>query len=244
MKISSLHVLCEGYGRVYNTSYSNANVDPRPSVLALGRWVNHKGTKLLCGINLNYLSDDQTLDLQKNLQSILGDRNLRRRVRRLRSTLPQIFDRAYRTYNQDHVRIIAPETLKFYKEPKPQAVKVPVTKAIEPKFKKPDVSRIKPDISKIEADKDINRELNPPEDASQEIIDVENDKKEIDFNKDEPKLSGKELIKKGKETIEKGVEKDKAEKDKNFGKSDPNVDADDLDYEEGEEEQDDGIPSK
>lgn len=242
MKISSLHVLCEGYGRIYNTTYSNANVDPRPSVLALGRWVNHKGTKLLCGINLNYLSDDQTLDLQKNLKTILADRNLRRRVRRLRSILPQIFDRAYRTYDQDHVRIISPSTLKFFKEPKPQALKEPVTKAIEPKFTRPDMSKAKNELG-----------LKKPEDATKEIDQIGTDKKEVDFNKDEPKEDGKKLIEIEKEKVDKEKvgekvgeegEEVETEKDKNFGKSEISPEDLDEEFEDGEEDQDSGLPSK
>jgi hypothetical protein len=66
MKLSTMNfrkrtdnLITEGYGRTFNMSYWNHHVDPRPHVLSLGRWVNHKGTKLLCGVNMNYLSDDQ-----------------------------------------------------------------------------------------------------------------------------------------------------------------------------------------
>lgn len=244
MKLSL--VICEGYGRSYDISYSNANVDPRPNVLALGRWVNHKGTKLLCGVNLNYLSDDQVLDLQKNLQNILKDRNLKRRVRRLRSVLPQIFDRAYRTYNQDHVRIIAPGTLKFFREPKPQDLTDPKTKAVTPK------QFVKPDI-KTDVDKDG---LEKPEDASKEIDNINVDKREVDFNKDEPRPNAKKILDKEKKDvdnskIDKRIEQEKQgkeqelDKDSNFGKSKPEViEPEDLNYEDGEEEQDAGIPSK
>jgi hypothetical protein len=244
MKISSLHVLCEGYGRSFSIDYSNANIDPRPNVLALGRWINHKGTKLLCGVNLNYLSDDQVLELQKNLQTILGDRNLRRRVRKLRSLMPQIFDRAYRTYNQEHVRIIAPGTLKFYREPKPQPFKEPVTKAIEP----------------IKAKK----ELKKPEDITKEINKIEKDDRGVDFDKEEPEQDDKDVLEKEKKVaakdakLEKGepikpeketkkpkekIKEPEPEKDANFGKSKPEIiKPEDLDFEEGEEDTDEGIP--
>lgn len=122
-------IITEGYGKVYDFSYWNHHVDPRPHVLSLGRWVNHKGTKLLCGVNMNYLSDDQVLALQGNLRTILGDRNLRRRVRTLRALMPDVFDSAYRTYNQDYVAVVKPGTLKMISakiepevepEPKPE----------------------------------------------------------------------------------------------------------------------------
>jgi len=246
-------VLCEGYGRRYDLSYDRFNIDPRPNVLALGRWVNHRGTKLLCGINLNYLSDDQVVDLQKNLPTILGDRNLRRRVRKLRGLAPQIFDRAYRTYDQDHVRIIAPGTLKFFREPKPQDIKDPLTKAVTPKqFVRPDVKTDKPEIKK-------------PEDADKEIDNIDKDKQSLDLDRDEPDRDGKETLDKEIKDVDdqkidskiahdkikqiKPKQKGEVEKDKNFGKSDPGLDdqeikPEDLDFEEGEEEQDSGIPSK
>jgi hypothetical protein len=241
MKISSLHVLCEGYSRTYKFGYDNFNIDPRPNVVALGRWVNHKGTKLLCGINLNYLSDDQVLELQKNLQTILGDRNLRRRVRKLRGLMPQIFDRAYRTYNQDHVKIVAPGTLKFFKEPKPQPIKEPVTKAIEP----------------IKAKK----ELKKPDDVSKDINKIDKDERGIDFDKEEPEQDDKDILSKEKKVASKDIKLQKGEpiklvdprkkikepiepdKDANFGNSKPEiVEPEDLDFEDGEEDTDEGIP--
>jgi hypothetical protein len=47
------------------------------------------------------------------LKTILGDRNLRRRVRKLRALMPDVFDNAYRTYNQDYVAAVKPGTLKM-----------------------------------------------------------------------------------------------------------------------------------
>jgi hypothetical protein len=258
MKISSLSVINEGYGRVYNSKYSNYNVDPQPNVLALGRWVNHKNTRLLCGINLRYLSDDQIVDLQKNLQYILSDRNLRRRVRRLRKVLPQVFDRAYRTYNQDHITIIAPDTLKFYREPVPKTVKVPVTKAVEPKpFNKISGS----EVGEKEKDDFKNKGLEAPEkfDDVDDIDQIKKDDSSLNLNADEPSPDEKEVLHKSAKGVElknkdevKDIDKNKddkkvkdtseVKKDSNFGKS--SVDVDDLDYEEGEEEQDSGIQNK
>lgn len=252
MKIATLHVLCEGYGRRYDMAYDNFNIDPRPSVLALGRWVNHKGTKLLCGVNLNYLSDDQVLELQKNLQVILSDRNLRRRVRRLRSTMPQIFDRAYRTYNQEHVRIISPGTLKFFREPVPQAIKEPTTKAVE---LKPDIGKISGVKSKIKDKDDLKNkgleEPKKPEDVK-DVDNIKNDKLELDVDREEPDRNGKKLLSKPEKTDKKDLTKpvdkedpENVEKDNKFGKSDvTEIKPEDLDFEEGEEEQDSGIPSK
>lgn len=116
MKLSSLNgLIVEGYGRTLDADYTRGKqvTDPRPNVLVLGRWVNHKGNKLLCGVNLNYLDEEQITRLRANLQSILRDRNLRRRVRSLRSVMPDIFDKAYRTYSSKAVNIIKPGTLKF-----------------------------------------------------------------------------------------------------------------------------------
>ena len=111
-----LLLLTEGYGRTLDSTYHGKQVtDPRPNVLVLGRWVNHKGNKLLCGINLNYLNEEQILRLRTNLANILSDRNLRRRVRAIRSVMPDVFNSAYRTYTASAVNIIKPGTLKFFK---------------------------------------------------------------------------------------------------------------------------------
>jgi hypothetical protein len=115
MKLSLIY---EGYGRVYNMlgTYLGYNDDPTPKVLSLGRWISPKGNKLLAGINLHYLSDDQTSRLQKNLGTILKDRNLRRRVRKLRSLIPDVFDSAYRTYDTQKINgQVTKGTLKFVK---------------------------------------------------------------------------------------------------------------------------------
>lgn len=117
-------VLCEGYGRLLSFSYDNWRVDPRPSVLVLGRWL-HPNThnKLACGINLNYLSNDQIDKVRLVLPKILKTRNLKQRYWTARSLIPDIMG-AYRTYNADFIRAVSPSTLKFMTS-KEQAAKVP-----------------------------------------------------------------------------------------------------------------------
>lgn len=131
----------DGYGRVVNMDYSHFNVDPRPDVLSLGKWRNHLGNLLVCGINLHYLSDDEILRVRKALPQILSDRNLRRRVRALRSALPDVFNKSYRTYRADRANIITKGTLKFYtsKQQERDAAKATKTPEKEPlvQMKKP-----------------------------------------------------------------------------------------------------------
>lgn len=106
--------ITEGYSRVYDFDYNGDQVtDPRPKTVSLGRWRSPKGNNLMAGINLNYLSDEQITRLQQNLQPILRDRNLKRRVRKLRALMPDIFNSAYRTYKRDSMQEINPSTLRF-----------------------------------------------------------------------------------------------------------------------------------
>ena len=103
----------QGYGRVYNFEYGNYNVDPRPKVFALGRW-RHPTTRniLVCGINLNYLSEDEINQLRQGLDAILAEKRLKDRYWKGMELLPGIFNNAYRTYNQSEIDNISLETLR------------------------------------------------------------------------------------------------------------------------------------
>lgn len=114
VKYLSPGVILEGYGVVYSYDYNGKEVtDKRPRVLSLGKWKSPRGNMLMAGINLNYLSKEQTERLQSNLHSILMDRNLRRRVRKLRSIMPDIFNKAYRTFNVNSIDNVDRSILKF-----------------------------------------------------------------------------------------------------------------------------------
>jgi hypothetical protein len=123
MKLAGLY-LTEGYGRVWRGQYSGYQTDPRPKVLILGHWRNPStGNDLVGGINLNYLSDEEIIELQKALKQILRSHNLKNRYWTGRRLLPDIFGspgrrRYYRTYKKDLIHSVTPETLKFYLEPK------------------------------------------------------------------------------------------------------------------------------
>ena len=113
-KYTKSGVILEGYGRRYKFRYTGDEVnDPRPDALSLGRFISPKNNQLMAGINLNYLSPQQITRLQQNLPNILKDKNLRRRARKLRTLMPDIFNRAYRTYKRDEIRNVAPDTLKY-----------------------------------------------------------------------------------------------------------------------------------
>ena len=108
------HILLEqGYGRVYNFRYDNYNVDPKPKVFGLGRW-RHPATRntLVCGINLNYLSEEEISQLRKALSAILAEKTIKNRYWKGMKLVPNIFINAYRTYNQDAINLISAETLR------------------------------------------------------------------------------------------------------------------------------------
>jgi len=52
--------LLEATARILRFNYERAKNDPRPRVLVLGRWLHTAtGNKLIVGINLNYLDEDE-----------------------------------------------------------------------------------------------------------------------------------------------------------------------------------------
>jgi len=117
-----LPVLTEGYGRVYYFHYLRWKHDPRPRALFLGRY-RHPNTKnvLMCGINLNYLSENEMVRLQRILHQVLSfSRNGYYRYWRARDLgIGNILDKAYRTYRADaidSIEGISPSTLRFIAE--------------------------------------------------------------------------------------------------------------------------------
>lgn len=256
MKLSSINrLIVEGYGRTVDSTYHGKQVtDPRPNVLVLGNWVNHKGTKLLCGVNLNYLDEEQILRLRTNLSSILSDRNLRRRVREIRRSMPDIFNRSYRTYNSDAVNIIKPGTLKFFK-PKvdgdeldgdEQAVKGGETQQpVQPMpIQQPKQVKAKPtgpDFSGLETDDDTP-EMGTPGGVAQSVKSRHDGMRGDTAKKAQKEVDKADTVRRGEI---KGELKDKLEKeieDKDIEK----IGTDDIDsaFEDGEEEQDDGPQNK
>jgi hypothetical protein len=130
-----MRILLEGYGRVQNFNYDTYKVDPRPKVLLLGRW-KHPSTKnkLACGINLNYLKDYEIVALQKALPEILKNRNLKMRYHAGKKLMDpkntigpnanaaqkmaavkrgNVFVKYYRTYDENSIHAVTPDTLKF-----------------------------------------------------------------------------------------------------------------------------------
>ena len=109
-------ILTEGYGRTYGFGYDRFKVDPQPNVLLLGRW-RHPSTRntLVGGINLNYLNELEIERLRKSLSDILrSSRNLKARYWTGQSLVPDIFDKAYRTYDSKFVHAITPGTLRLW----------------------------------------------------------------------------------------------------------------------------------
>ena len=111
-----LFAIREGYGRTHGFRYDNFDVDPRPSVLLLGRW-RHPRTRnnLVGGINLNYLSDEEIETVRRSLTDILrSGRQLKSRYWAGKELIPDIFDKAYRTYDSKYVHAVTPGTLRIW----------------------------------------------------------------------------------------------------------------------------------
>lgn len=127
--IKNLTAIFEGYGRVSNFNYLNYEKDPSPNVLVLGSYVNHKGTNLVCGINIKGLSAGELKQLRVALPQILSwpkqPGKTRSKPRRLngpngrywtgRNLLPQLFKSRYRSYNSSQIQGAENDTLTFEK---------------------------------------------------------------------------------------------------------------------------------
>lgn len=104
----------EDYGRKLYFDYRKQRrgqellSSPSPIVLYLGTWrmTDKEGNKkkFLCGVNLAYLADEEELAaVKKALPEILRVKNMKARYRIGKTLLPDIFRRAYRTYNVNNV---------------------------------------------------------------------------------------------------------------------------------------------
>lgn len=114
----------EDYGRKLYFDYrkkvkgQEVMSSPSPVVLHLGTWrmkdrygVNKK---FICGINLAYLDDETELvALQEALPQILKSPDMKTRYRVGKNLLPDIFDKAYRTYNVNNL-VTRPVYGRFY----------------------------------------------------------------------------------------------------------------------------------
>jgi hypothetical protein len=183
-----------GYGRLYDFDYNGKKAtDSRPSVLSLGRWISPKGNNLLAGVNLNYLSDEQINRLQRNLQSILRDRNLRRRVKTLRALMPDIFNTSYRTYDRNYIQNINPGTLKFISIPKdPEKIDTSASTDVPRPEIAPNSSIDADDVEAPQIDSDLAAQTTPedekmrkvdikkPEQPRKDIEDLEEPEKDLE----------------------------------------------------------------
>lgn len=161
--------ILEGYGRTLNFKYTNYKVDPRPHVLVLGRYRNpNTGNILVGGINLHYLNARQVESVRRVLPKILTRAGLKDRYWAGRKLLPEIFEDYYRTYNDNYIVSVTPDTLRFWnpegdekrlvkqaklaqrekeRVPPPVSEKVPRSRVVEPKVP----PKEKPEITTREA---------------------------------------------------------------------------------------------
>src|ERR1700690_3867677 len=68
-----LLLLLEATVEIHSFTYEKAKNDPKPEVLVLGDWQHPTtGNLLICGINLNYLDDEQKKTLYHILPKIVA----------------------------------------------------------------------------------------------------------------------------------------------------------------------------
>lgn len=115
--------------------YQNYNVDPRPEVLVLGDYTNEKGHRLVGGINLHYLSNNQLIQLRKALPEVMKGQNLKARYHQGKKALPIVFDNYYRTYNDEYIRSITPSTFHQWYDDKDKEANVQRRQKIKDKQK-------------------------------------------------------------------------------------------------------------
>jgi hypothetical protein len=86
--------------------YFRGNNDDEPKIIYLGTW-EREDKNLVCGINLNYLTEEQEQDLKGRIGLALLQPTVQGRVEVLRSFLAdlEIFEIAYRTYDDRYIRI-------------------------------------------------------------------------------------------------------------------------------------------
>lgn len=155
------YTLLEAY-QVFNFKYDRHKRDPKPTVLVLGRWRQPQTRNVLvCGINLNELTPEEEINLYKKLPAILAKKTLKDKYWEGRNAFPNIFAKAYRTYNQEFIRSIAADTWDPTKEPTttpdtpidelPEPVEAPgpETKPEEPEIEEPETEPEKPSKDSI-----------------------------------------------------------------------------------------------
>ncbi len=73
----------------------------------MGRWVHPTtGNQLTCGLNLNYLSDEEIEEVRKYLNYIMKPASLKNKYWVGRSLLPAIWRKAWRTYDERYIRSV------------------------------------------------------------------------------------------------------------------------------------------
>lgn len=97
-------MLMEEKVKVSNFHYTKAKNDPEPEIIILGRWQHPKtGNKLLGGINLHYLDPEQADALYSALPKVMTKDSLKAKYWEARSLIPDIMNKAYRTYDEQHI---------------------------------------------------------------------------------------------------------------------------------------------
>lgn len=108
--------IMEATARILRFNYERAKNDPRPRVLVLGRWQHpNTGNKLVAGINLNYLTDEEAERLNEYLPQIYKPSSLKNRWWTGFALLPRIWMKAYRQYDQRYIHSVGSANI----EPEP-----------------------------------------------------------------------------------------------------------------------------
>ena len=109
--------------KILRFDYERAKNDPRPRVVALGRFDHPRtGNKLIAGLNLNYLDDDEIQLLSSHLPQIMKQNSLKVKWWTGFGLMPRLWLKAYRQYDERFVHEVEHAEIepspKDYEEPK------------------------------------------------------------------------------------------------------------------------------
>lgn len=127
------YLLNEVKAEIANFDYEKSSNDPTPRVIVFGRWQHpNTGTTLVCGINLNYLSKSEKLQVLKSADAYLDDGfNTKEKYDAARNIIPEIMKKAYRTYDEEFIINIKIKEIDIpTSRPEPEEVPEP---KVEPK---------------------------------------------------------------------------------------------------------------
>lgn len=122
-RLDEYEPISEATAKILRFDYERAKNDPRPRVLVLGRWIHPRTkNKIVAGINLNYLNDEEIARVQEILPQVMAPESLKNRWWTGYGLLGKLWLKAYRQYDERFIHGIGSADIepapKDYEEPK------------------------------------------------------------------------------------------------------------------------------